>query len=264
MIIDVITYNGEWELFDLRYSILKPYVDCFIVIEFDRTFSGKEKPFYFEDIAHNYEKVDYHKIAESQYSKYKELAKSNPSTEYGKGAQHWITEFCQKESIKDALINLEDDDMVFIGDCDEIWNPDLFRSLTIYPAKIKLKVYTYFLNNRSDEKFWGTIVALYKDIKGKCLNDLRNTFQKTEYDLGWHFTSMGGHEAVKRKLIDSYTEESYAKLEVLNNLEKNINENKDFLFRSFTYMNDSSEWPQYLKENWRKYKKLISPAFFTC
>jgi len=44
MIYDIITYNGEDELFDIRLHVLKDYVDEFRVIEFDKTFSGKSKP----------------------------------------------------------------------------------------------------------------------------------------------------------------------------------------------------------------------------
>ena len=73
---------------------------------------------------------------------------------------------------------------------------------------------------------------------------------------GWHFTSLGGHENVKKKLTDSYTKDSYATDAVLNNLEHNIKESKDFLGRDFTYKIDEESWPQYLKDNKDKYKHL--------
>ena len=44
-IIDVITFNGESEIWDIRYNILKNYVDEFVVLEFNETFSGKPKPY---------------------------------------------------------------------------------------------------------------------------------------------------------------------------------------------------------------------------
>ena len=42
-IYDITTFNGEYELFEIRYQILKDYVNEFRVIEFDKTFSGKPK-----------------------------------------------------------------------------------------------------------------------------------------------------------------------------------------------------------------------------
>ena len=253
MIYDIITYNGEVDLFDIRYNILKDAVDEFRVIEFDQTFSGKPKESTFNQ---NWSKVKYYFVTEDVWSKYLEEAKLSPNTEFGKGAEHWITEFAQKESIKECLTDLKDDDVVFIGDCDEIWDPTQFKNLTLYPCKAKLKVYSYFLNNRSSEEFWGTIVAQYRDIKDKCLNHLRTELPKTTYDLGWHFTSQGGYENVKKKLTDSYTEDSYASEQVLNNLNKNINDNKDFLGRQFSYHISEEEWPEYLKSYKQKYLHL--------
>ena len=253
-VIDCTTFNGEHELFDIRYNILSPFIDELRVIEFDKTFSGKPKESTFNQ---NWPKVKHYFVTEDIWSKYWEEAKLSPNTEFGKGAEHWVREWCQKESIKDCLTDLKDDDIVFIGDCDEIWDPQQFKSLTLYPAKIKLRVYSYWLNNRSTEEFWGTIVAQYRDIKDQCLNHLRTNLTKTAYDLGWHFTSMGGYENVKKKLTDSYTSDSYASQEVLNNLEKNINDSLDFLGRKFSYRVDTSEWPDFLKSNEAKYKLLL-------
>ena len=253
MVIDCITFNGESELFEIRYNILRDFVDEFRVIEFDKTFSGKPKSPLF---AQNWPKVKSYFITEDVWSKYEELAKSSPNSNYGQGAEHWIREFCQKESIKDCLTDLKDNDKVFIGDCDEIWMPESLGLLK-EPAKLKLKVYSYFLNNCSTEEFWGTIVAQYKDIKDECLNHLRTNLPKTTYDMGWHFTSMGGHENVKKKLTDSYTSDSYANDQVLNNLEHNIKESKDFLGRNFEYKISEESWPKYLKENKDKYKNLL-------
>lgn len=174
------------------------------------------------------------------------------------GPAHWKREFCQKESIKDALTELKDDDVVFIGDCDEIWNPDKLASMLTYACKLKLKVYSYYLNNRSTERFWGPIVAQYQDIKDECLNHLRShLLPKTDNEFGWHFTSMGGHDKVKKKLEDSYTPDSYASPKVIDNLKDNIDNNKDFLFRDFTYTLDESSWPPYLKEHKELYKELL-------
>ena len=266
MVIDCTTFNGEHELFEIRYNILKEFVDEFRVIEFDQTFSGKIKPIYGilftqEDyIKERYPKVKYYFVGEDTWTKYDDLAKTSPNTQYGKGAEHWVREFCMKESIKDCLIDLKDDDIVFVGDVDEI--PDLnikWQDFTGSPFKLRLKVYSYWLNNRSSEEFWGTLVSKYWHIKTDCLNHLRTNSWKTNFDAGWHFTSMGGHENVKKKLTDSYTKDSYANDWVLSNLQDNISNNKDFLGREFTYKIDESEWPNYLKDNKFKYKHLLRP-----
>src|SRR3990167_9607531 len=259
MIIDCFTFNGEYDLLEIRLNVLNSYVDEFIIVEFDKTFSGKPKPAYYLEQRGRYEKwwhkINYRTYEEKDYSKYLELAKSSPNTQ---GADHWKREFCQKECLKDALIGLSNDDIIFIGDVDEVWYPGVYHPFN--PQKLKLKVYSYWLNNRSSEQFWGTLLAEYKDIKNECLNHLRSNSPKQEQDTGWHFTSMGGHKEIYRKLTDSYTEESYATDWVLRNLEENVDNNKDFLGRNFNYWIDESEWPPYLKDKREKYKHLLKPT----
>lgn len=248
-VIDVVTYNGEKDMWDLRYNILKDYVDEFIVIEFDRAFSGSVKPFYGEGVVKG-DKVKYIKVTDNVWHKYMDLAKSSPNTV---GAAHWKEEFCQKEYIKDCITHLKDDDIVFVGDVDEIWEPGIMG----IRGKLRLKVYTYFLNNRSSEQFYGTITYPYEHIKDECLNHLRSDSPKDDHYSGWHFTSMGGYEEVKRKLENSYTRESYWTPQVEANLKTNVEGSRDFLGRGFTYWIDESEWPEYLKANKEKYKHLL-------
>lgn len=121
--------------------------------------------------------------------------------------------------------------------------------------KLKLRVYTYYLNNRSSEEFAGTLVGRWGEIKNECLNHLRSNTKWTEDDYGWHFTSM--YQYLRQKLTDSYTKESYATPQVLASLDENIKQNKDFLGRNFTYMLDESDWPPWLTEHRQDYKHLL-------
>lgn len=248
-------YNGEKELFDLRYNILKDYIDEFIVVEAPTTFSGRNKPLYFSKNKHRFSpKVSYFVIDENYSHAELKQADESPNTI---GAGHWKHEFLQKESIKKALKYLHKNDVLFIGDCDEIYDfPKVETGLRLSvcpPHKLKLNVYTYYLNNHSSEDFWGTLVCRYGDVKDKCLNHLRTNAMKSANDYGWHFTSMA--KDLKQKLKDSYTEESYATPEVMSNLQNNIENNRDFLGRNFTYKVDE-EWPKYLTDNREKYKHL--------
>lgn len=257
MVIDVITFNGEYDLLEMRLAILDKYVDKFIIIEAPTTFSGKPKPLYYEQGQGRYTewagKIRYFVIDENYTEEEIEEARASPNTA---GAGHWEHEFLQKESIKKALIDLNDDDVVFVGDVDEIWNPEALL-VAHGPFKLKLQVYTYFLNNKSSEEFWGTLVSPYSFIRNSCLNHLRTNSFKTLYELGYHFTSMGGYDEVKRKLSDSYTRESYWTEQVESLLEENIALSHDFLGRNFKYLVDESELPQYILDNKIKYGHLF-------
>lgn len=259
MVIDCFTYNGEADMLEIHLSVLDSYVDQFIIVEAPTTFSGKPKPLYYElnkdrfaKFAH---KIKYFVIDENYTQEEIAQADNSPNT---KGASHWKREFLQKESIKKALTHLNDDDLVFIGDVDEVWSNRAIQMDAKVPTKLLLNVYTYYLNNRSSEVFWGTLRATYGQIKGECLNHLRsirNSLSGTSY--GCHFTSIGGYDEVKRKLSDSYTRESYWTNEVENNLKDNVEKSQDFLGRGFTYKIDTSSWPTWLKDNQHKYEHLL-------
>lgn len=248
-IIDVVTYNGEKELFDIRFNILKDNVDEFIVVEAPLTFTGKPKPLYFKEIQDKYPDVKYYVVDEND-SELWEMARQSPNTI---GAEHWKREFVHKESIKKALTHLNDDDICVIGDCDEIWIKSALQELG---KKLKLRVYAYKLNNRSDEQFWGSIVYKYKDIKNACLNHLRTDSPKTEFYYGWHFTNMGGVEETRRKLNDSYTDESYNTEVTQAYLKARVEENRDYLGRAFKFHKENETVPEYILLNLHKYKDL--------
>ncbi len=255
MVIDVFTYNGEKDIAQLHFKILSPYVDIFIVIEAKTTFTGHKKPLYFSEHEQYFKefwhKIKYFIINENYSVAEIEQAAFSPNTQ---GADHWRNEFLQKESIHKALAQYaQKDDIVYIGDADEIWEP---YGGTL-PAKLKLRVYAYYLDNRSTEEFWGTFVAKYKDIKGKCLNHERSrTDIRTKDHYGWHFTSQGGLKEIKRKLDDSYTEESYNTYEVQANLLQRYKQGTDYLGRDFQFNVDESDWPPYLKRNRKKFAEL--------
>lgn len=256
MIYDVFTYNGEKDITDIHLNVLSPFVDRFIVVEAKTTFSGNKKPLYWSLHEKKFEKfwpkIDYYVIDENYSYDEIELAEKSPNTV---GARHWKNEFLQKESIHKALIRsgVQDEDTVYIGDADEIWEP----YEPTHPAKLKMMVYAYYLNNRSNEEFWGTLVSKYKDIKGKCLNHLRTEKNlRTLNYYGWHFTSMGGLQAVRRKLNDSYTPESYNTYEVQEHLLKRLAEGKDYLGRDFKFWYDEDDWPQFLVKYRYNYSRL--------
>lgn len=253
-IYDVFTYNGERDILNLHLNILENKVDKFIICEAKTTFSGKKKPLYFMDheqyFKRFWKKIEYFVIDEDYTYEEIKLAENSPNTQ---GAAHWKREFLQKESVHKAIRGCQEDDILYIGDVDEIWEPIEVTT----PQKLKLRVYAYYLDNRSNEEFWGTLATRYKDIKNEVLNHVRtDTSLRTPTYHGWHFTSMGGVEEVRRKLNDSYTKESYNRGEVQVQLKGRVEAGTDYLGREFTFKLDESEWPQYLKENKIRYQSL--------
>jgi beta-1,4-mannosyl-glycoprotein beta-1,4-N-acetylglucosaminyltransferase len=258
MTVDIVTFNGEYDLLEIRLNILNDVVDEFIIVEAPTTFSGKPKPLYYKAQEERYlpwaHKIKYYVIDENYTEEEIEQANTSPNTQ---GAAHWKREFLQKESIKKALTHLPDDAICFVGDVDEIWAPYMGEERGGL-IKLKLRVYSYYLNNKSNEEFWGTIKCDYRVIKNNCLNHLRSrTDIRTSMLHGWHFTSMGGYEELRRKLSDSYTRESYWTEEVENDLEYNHDHLRDFLGRNFEYYESEIDLPQYIRDNKDKYADLF-------
>ncbi len=92
------------------------------------------------------------------------MAIASPSVPHGE--THWLREFYQLECIKKALTDLNNEDICYVSDLDEVWNPEMqidFNKEGVYKP-IQLP-YMYYLNLRSDEDWlgWcGTIVTKYK------------------------------------------------------------------------------------------------------
>ncbi|MBX4197918.1 DUF3431 domain-containing protein [Candidatus Parcubacteria bacterium] len=277
-IYDVVTFLNEFDLLELRMQILDPYVDYFVIVEATETFSGKPKPLYFEENKDRFKKWQ-HKIIHhvtrdvpKNQDELRDRLKHNPnmsaldkqiindsltSNNIAKGAIHWFKEFYQKESIKKALVGLNENDICFVGDVDEIWNPQLLIDYSKNDIfKLRQKVYAYYFNNRSNEPWAGTLVTQYKNIKDACLNHLR-TARKTKYiylqNGGWHFTNMGGADQIRKKL-ESYGHQEYNTTDIKSDIENKIMNNQDFIGRkTFTFWTDESDLPKYILENKEKY-----------
>src|SRR3990167_9589188 len=162
-VIDAFHYNGEQEILEIRLNILDSIVDEFIILEAPTTFSGNPKPIYFglqKDRFKKWEHKIKHYVNKEEYTEEEYLEAKN--SKYTDGDARWIREFLQKEDIKNYLTHLQDDDIVYIGDVDEIWEHREPNGV----EKLKLRVYSYYLNFLSTEEFWGCIRAKYKDIKG--------------------------------------------------------------------------------------------------
>jgi hypothetical protein len=252
-VIDIITYHNESDLFDLRYNVLEPFVDEFIVVESASTFGGLPKELNFPKIKDKYKKVTYWVNPDEYTEEEAEQARISPNTG---GVPRWMHEFLQKESIQKAITHLQDEDMVFIGDVDEIWD---VRALENYEKlrKLKLRVYTYYLNLLSSEEFHGPIQAKYKDIKGQCLNHLRtgNPEKNTTEYYGWHFTNQGGLDAVKQKVYDQYNPDVFGD-QTYHNLEARFGQ-IDYIGRRFNFEVNESDWPPWLKEHRQHYQHML-------
>lgn len=278
-IYDCFIFFNELDLLEIRFNILDAYVDYFVVVEATETFSGKPKPLYFKENKERFKKWE-HKIiyyeTKDTPQNYQELearlrTETDPvmrsvisdcltSDNIPKEQPHWLREFYQREILKKVLSNLNDNDICYLSDLDEIWNPHAnidYREDAVF--KLKQDVYAYYLNNKSNEVWAGTVVTKYKNIKESCLNHLRGN-KKTKYTYiengGWHFTNQGGASKIKEKL-ESYGHQEFNTDKIKDTIEKRMADNKDFIGRNFKFRVDESTLPNYLLTNRKNYSKLF-------
>jgi len=246
MIYDCFSFFNELDLLEIRLNILDEHVDYFVLSESTETFSGLEKPLYYEENKDRFSKWN-HKIIHHVNGK----LETNDSFQRA---------FFQKESIMKSIEHLNDDDVVYYGDLDEIWKP---QEVDDKVYKLHQLNYAYYLNYRSSEEWIGTLVGKYRNIKESGLNYLRANPVNFKSDGGWHFTSMGGADQVRKKL-EAYDHQEYNLDWIKNTIEDRMREGKDFAGRAtdwkgvpFSFHVDESELPDYILNNKEKYKEYF-------
>jgi beta-1,4-mannosyl-glycoprotein beta-1,4-N-acetylglucosaminyltransferase len=257
-IYDIISFNNELDLLEIRLNILDRYVDYFVIVEATETFSGVPKPLYYElnkDRFKEFEhKIIHYVITDTPQSfddkncDQEALTLACNSENVTRESLVWLKEFYQKELIKKALIGLNDEDICYVSDLDEIWNYNLNIEIEdgIYKPMIDL-CYINYLNVRTNEDwtyFTGPIITKYKNIKNECLNHIRTKSRNINTYIyikngGWHFNAIGGIQ----KKIDDFKHPIYT--------------NGYMLSREYGSRIDENDLPEYLKKNKEKYKNLF-------
>lgn len=212
--------------------MLSPYVDKFVICESRQTFSGKEKDIY----------------CIGEHPRIIHIIAPNIETDNA-----FTRAYHQKEYIKTALKDCQDDDIIYYGDVDEIWKPQDIKDDKVY--SLEQLNYCYYLNNRSSERWVGTIVGKWRTIKTKDLAYWRATHTNEIPNAGWHFTNMGGIEEVKRKLR-SYDHQEYNTEMVIDSLDMAIKHGDDYVGRAVDWEGkpiemwiDESQLPEYIINN---------------
>ena len=107
MIYDCFTFFNEFDILEIRLHEMDSWVDRFVLVESAETFSGIAKPLWFDENKHRFEdflpKID-HVIAPV----------------VSKSTDAWARQEGQRDCAKKMLASCADDDLILIGDVDEI------------------------------------------------------------------------------------------------------------------------------------------------
>ncbi|MBP7496981.1 MAG: hypothetical protein KA792_04885 [Bacteroidales bacterium] len=168
MIYDCFTFYNELDLLDLRLALMDKYVDKFVIVEADKTFTGINKSLYFNE-------------NKDRFDKYKNKIIHIIVNDFSKTENPWLNEFHQRNSIIKGLKECNDDDLIIISDVDEYLDCALLlnRNYTL-TTRIEIPSHYYFLNYKTNEVHDKPIITPYKKLKYHSCEDLRSDKLLTE------------------------------------------------------------------------------------
>ncbi len=266
-IYDCFQFFNELDLLEIRLELLYDKVDYFVISETDKTHSNLPKELIFEqnkELFKKYSNKIIHikeSLPEDILSPQKKLTQSSYNNQYNTIIDIFIGEsekelkkfptfardYMQREFIKLGLINCEEGDYIMVSDLDEIPNPEVIEKIKnerLINHCVMMDCHNFYINNIAHTNWYGTYVTEYKNTKTSSLTHLRNERVNMNklFESGWHLSFVGGPDRVKTK-IQSYSHQEYNNSSFLNNVENNINSNKDLFFRTnLTYKDKFQEY----------------------
>ena len=291
-VFDTTTFFEEKLMMDLRFNILDPFVDKFIVCEATFSHSGKKKEIKFDkkDFPKFEDKIVHIIIKEDPVEKtYNQ--NNNPNLLRQNSIKRIET---QRNYINKALGNADKDDYVIYSDNDEI--PDLskidFKSNKAKVMIFKQKLFYYKFNLAYPKIDWfGSKSCKIKDLKSiSWLRNIKNRkynlfrldtlFSEMKYmdlkiieDGGWHFTNLKTPEELLRKYLN---DEMHSEFELKNDDLKDIEYKIKNKFINYDHLLDTKSstekkqnnrfnltkvnldiLPNYILNNLEKYKSWI-------
>ena len=288
-VIDTTTFFEENMMMDIRFNILNPYVDKFIVCESLFTHSGNRKKINFNlnDYPKFKDKI-IHLVCEKDPDN---LIKKDSLSTQEKRLNSILRIRAQRNYIANSLNEFSPEDYIIHSDNDEIPNLEEFdlrevkkkfvifnQQIFYYKLNLTLPNLNWYGSKACKLKYLKSVDFL-RNIKNKeysylrldtIFSDKKQNSVKLVENGGWHFSNLKTHKDLEKKYLN---DENHAEYELKNNSLKKIQENinrkvvpynyqakKDSLDRfnetSLTKV-DINILPEYIKKNIDKYKDWI-------
>ncbi len=295
---DCFTFFNELDLLKMRLNILNDYVDFFVLVESNKTHSGKSKDLVFERNKNQFSDFS-HKIIHIIVDDMPELKDTN----------RWVLENFQRNAIMRGLTKCDASDLILISDLDEIPNPakikevkkilikksaqngliyqtyqhfkrlvyklsqnstikkylEYFTPKSAKTVSFKQNLYYYYINGFINTDWLGSKAVLYKDLIS-CFHsspqEIREVRPKNSIPAGgWHFSYLLTPEQISEK-IKSFAHSEFDKKEFtgIEAIKNNIANGKDLFGRNenITYVKIDSSYPKWILDNVDNYQRYIS------
>ena len=221
-IYDCFTFNNEFELLELRLRELYDYVDYFVLVEATSTFQNTTKPLHF------WENID-------RFKPWVDKIVHVPVYYMPVDTDTWGRERFQRDSIRGGLVGAEPDDIIMIGDVDEIPRVETIYKLresrqSIWGFRMPLFnfKYNYMMCTQDYYSVWSGAIRLNMLNSPEDFRRMRHMLNQCFYNFsddnvqiiehaGWHFTYLGNEDFARSK-IQSFAHDETNRPEILDQL----------------------------------------------
>jgi len=263
-IFDCITFFDNNLMFDLRYNILKDYVDYFIICESKFDHNGNKK------------NVNFLRNNNYDYNKVKHYVLEKP---FPKNNNVWENQAIQREFLLECVQFANSEDYIFFSDPDEIPRPEI---LINFELKNKYGIfmqscfnYKFNLFNKYETPWEGTRVSKKKNLKSIDFMRQKIKYKNLKYNFfrfdkeksiqifenaGWHFNNILNAEEISLKLRTfAHTEFASEKFSSIEKINQKIKNKIDLFERGHKYevINLDDSFPEYFLKNTEKFKNFI-------
>ncbi|MCP1202025.1 discoidin domain-containing protein [Acetobacter oryzoeni] len=214
-VFDCFSFFNEFDLLDIRLAELDEVVDYFVICESSYNYMGKKKNLFFQE-------------NNSRYKKYAHKIIYLPILSFPEGLDQFKRDAYQREQMMRIVQRAQPDDLIIHTDIDEIPTLDAIRFAKKFDGitYFSMNMYQYYFNLLERKGWWHPYAIQKKYInildslnreKNITENDwnfylftyMRYTLLHEAYhlsipvtvrnDSGWHFTNMGGLDALEKK-----------------------------------------------------------------
>lgn len=261
MVVDTCIFFNELDLLEIRWNHLNPHVDRFVLVESLEDFQGRPKPAYFWENRSRYQDF-LHKVVHVLLPSYPKI-RTAAGDHYG---DTWAAEHLSRDILKEVIRYLDPDDFIVIADVDEI--PDLRKWDRESEGLFECYQHYYYLDyrdvdyvmaapcivKRSTIDRFGSVQSLRRD---------RNFLPRIP-KAGWHYSCMGGPDAISYKLqAFSHQEYNHPHYTDPTKIAARIKIGRDLLDRDHLHTYErvkiDNTFPPYVQNNLLKFEHLLSP-----
>lgn len=230
-VFDCFLFANELSILEIRLATLYDHVDYFVLVEARRTHAGLPKELHFDNNKQRFASY-LNKIRHVIMDELPDI----DGTIYDKA---WARERAQRDACMIALEDCQPNDVIIIGDADEIASPEAIDNYQLSDGLVRLKqrMFYYYLNCENKEGWDWQKVVPYSLVKQLTPCGIRYP-PAGEAPLveggGWHFSFAGNAEHVRTKLRD-YSHQEMNRPEILAGVDDAIANGTDLFGRDLKY-----------------------------